>query len=91
MRPEDLENFDALHRLLLVLNDPYAGGNNLAGLIHEIPVLEARLIRTARLKKGHLDVESIELALHVLGNRGLETELLQLLEDMTIAKAEQSG
>ncbi len=88
VQPSDLANFDALHDLLLALNDPYAAGGDLTQHIERIPLLRARLLRTARLKTGHLDMTELGRALAMLGNKGLEIELLQLLEDMTIAKAD---
>ncbi|OQX68890.1 MAG: hypothetical protein B6A08_07845 [Sorangiineae bacterium NIC37A_2] len=86
--PEDLKDLDKIHGLLRVLNDPLAGGMDLARWIEGIPRLKERLLRTARLRSGHLDLVALNSALSIVGNQGVETELLQLLEDMTIAKAE---
>jgi hypothetical protein len=88
---EDLGDFAQIHGLLTVLNDPLAAGQDLAEWVERIPKLKERLLRTARVKSGHLDLNSLGTALSILGNRGLEAELLQLLEDMTIAKAELEG
>jgi hypothetical protein len=85
---DDLKDFGEIHGLLSVLNDPMAAGRDLAGWIEKIPKLKERLLRTARVRSGHLDLGALGPALNILGNRGLEAELLQLLEDMTIAKAE---
>lgn len=86
--PDDLKDLDKIHGLLRVLNDPLAGGSDLARWIEGIPRLKERLLRTARLRSGHLDLAALGPALSIVGNQGVETELLQLLEDMTIAKAE---
>ncbi len=85
---EHLEDLGAIQELLLTLNDPYAAGLDLSRHIENIPLLRARLLRAARIKTGHLDLENLSAALMFLGNKGLEAELLQLLEDMTIAKFE---
>jgi hypothetical protein len=85
---EDLKDLGEIHGLLAVLNDPMAAGRDLAEWIEKIPKLKERLLRTARVRSGHLDLSALGPALNILGNRGLESELLQLLEDMTIAKAE---
>lgn len=89
--PDDLRDFGEIHGLLSVLNDPMAAGRDLANWIERIPKLKERLLRTARVKSGHLDLDALGPALNILGNRGLEAELLQLLEDMTIAKADLEG
>lgn len=89
--PAHLEDLGAIQDLLLTLNDPYAAGLDLSRHIENIPLLKARLVRAARIKTGHLDLESVSSALMFLGNKGLESELLQLLEDMTIAKFELAG
>jgi len=88
---EDLGDFAQIHGLLTVLNDPLAAGQDLAQWVERIPRLKERLLRTARLRTGHIDLDALGPALNILGNRGLEAELLQLLEDMTIAKAELEG
>jgi hypothetical protein len=85
---QDLDDLGEIHGLLAVLNDPMAAGRDLAEWIEKIPKLKERLLRTARVRSGHLDLTALGPALSILGNRGLESELLQLLEDMTIAKAE---
>ncbi len=85
---QHLECFSNLHALLLVFNDPYASGFDLAKHVEEIPILAARLVRSARIQTGHLDLTNINTALSFLGNKGLEGELLNLLEDMTVAKAD---
>lgn len=89
--PEHLGDLGAIQELLFTLNDPYAAGLDLTRHIERIPLLRARLLRAARIKTGHLDLENLASALLFLGNKGLEVELLQLLEDMTIAKFELAG
>lgn len=86
---EDLENLGEIHELLRVLNDPLAAGMDLAKHIERIPPLRERILRTARIRTGHLDMQDLRPALMLLGNQGVEAELLTLLEDLTIAKAER--
>lgn len=74
--------------LLHALNDPYAGGKNVGKLVAKIPVLAARLVDRALSQARKKEVYSIDQAINMIGNRGLETELLALLEDLTIKKAE---
>jgi hypothetical protein len=88
VRKEHLKDLGAIQDLLFTLNDPYAAGLDLSRHIENIPLLKARLLRAARIKTGHLDLDNLGSALMFLGNKGLEAELLQLLEDMTIAKFE---
>jgi hypothetical protein len=87
---EDLEDLDDIHGLLRVLNDPMAAGRDVGQYIEQIPRLKERILRSARLRSGHIDMKDLGPALVILGNKGLESELLQLLEDMTIAKAEMA-
>jgi hypothetical protein len=49
-------------------------------------VLSARIVRHARTRNRSID--SLGAALALIGNRGLETVLLQFLEDLTIFKGE---
>jgi hypothetical protein len=48
-------------------------------------------VRRARLKSISREVSSIEHALRVIGNKGTEQELLGVLEDLTVFKAENEG
>jgi hypothetical protein len=85
---EDLKSLGEIHALLRALNDAYAGGNRVGQLIGSIPVLSARIIRRARKRfpaKGNCTLAE---ALTLIGNIGLESELLQLLEDLTVMSAE---
>ncbi len=88
VRPEDLKRLDQVKELLRVLNDPYAGPAKLLDTVNHIPVFAARCRREAALHRPRNEVENIERALHVLGTRGIEKVLLELLEDLTILHAE---
>lgn len=85
---EHLESFDSLHALLQTFHDPLAAGSRLQKHVVAIPVLERRLLRTARITTGQLELADVGVALSLLGNKVLEQELLQLLEDMTELKAD---
>lgn len=88
IKPDDLKRLSQVQELLTLLNDPYIGPYKLADCIEGLPVLAARCRREAALHRPRNEVESIERALNVLGNRGIEKVLLELLEDMTIFKSE---
>src|SRR6185369_3242664 len=88
VRPEDLEELPKIHALLKALNDPMA---NIARLVGDVRVLTARCVRRARLKALRKDVPSVAYALAVIGNKGTEQELLGVLEDLTVLKAELEG
>jgi len=88
VRAEDLGELDQIHALLKALNDPMA---NVAKLVGAVRVLSARCVRRARLKSISREISSIEQALRVIGNKGTEQELLGVLEDLTILKAETEG
>lgn len=85
---EDLKRLGQVSELLTLLNDPYIGPFKLTDCIEGLPVLAARCKREAALHRPKSEVEQIERALNVLGNRGVEKVLLELLEDMTILKSE---
>lgn len=85
---EDLKRLDQVSELLTLLNDPYIGPYKLKDCIEKLPVLATRCRREAALHRPKSEVEQIERALNVLGNRGIEKVLLELLEDMTILKSE---
>ncbi len=88
IRPADLQRLDLVKELLGLLNDPYVGPYKLAETITHIPVFAARCRREAALYRPRSEVEDIERALNVIGNRGIEKVLLELLEDMTILKSD---
>jgi hypothetical protein len=50
------------------------------------PVLTARVLRAARARSTSID--SLNAALQLIGNRGLEKVLLEFLEDLTSLKAD---
>jgi hypothetical protein len=85
---DDLKRLGQVSELLSLLNDPYIGPFKLTDCIEKMPVLAARCRREAALVRPKNEVEHIERALNVLGNRGVEKVLLELLEDMTILKSE---
>lgn len=88
VRSADLGTLEHVHRLLSALNDKYAGSFQTEDLVDKIPVLKARCIRRALERSPRIDGMTLAQALALIGNRGLETELLGVLEDMTCLKAE---
>jgi hypothetical protein len=88
VRAEDLSEIEKIHALLRALNDPMA---NVARLVGAVRVLSARCVRRARLKSISREISSVEQALRVIGNKGTEQELLGVLEDLTVFKAENEG
>jgi len=88
VRREDLDELPKIHALLKALNDPMA---NTARLVGDVRVLSARCIRRARLKAMKRELPSVAYALQVIGNKGTEQELLNVLEDLTVFKAELEG
>jgi hypothetical protein len=85
---EDLKSLGDIHALLRALNDAYAGGARVGDLVSKLPVLQARCLRRA-IKRNPAKVHcTLPEALTLIGNIGLESELLQLLEDLTVLSAE---
>jgi hypothetical protein len=84
--PEHLGELEKIHDLLRELNDPYAAGRSVGALIAKIPILAARCVHRAQSRSSKIEVQSLTQALSLIGNRGLEAELLDLLEDLTVAK-----
>ncbi len=82
---EDLALLPAIHELLFALDDPGAALARVEGTAQKLPPLAARVIERAQRSAGQLDLRA---ALGRIGNRGLEAVLLELLEDMTILKAD---
>jgi HD-like signal output (HDOD) protein len=87
----DLKRLDLVRELLQLLNDPYVGPMKLSETITHIPVFAARCRREAALYRPRSEVDSIERALNVIGNRGIEKVLFELLEDLTILKSDLEG
>ena len=83
---DDLQHLHRLHDLLAALNDPYVSRRKIEMLASFSKVLSARILRHARARQRSID--SLGAALTLIGNRGLETVLLQFLEDLTIFKGE---
>jgi HD-like signal output (HDOD) protein len=83
-----LSELPKIMELLHTLNDPLAGGKNVGKLVSKIPVLAARLVDRALSQSRKKEIYSVDQAINMVGNRGLETELMSLLEDLTIKKSE---
>ena len=90
MRPEDLQHLAFIHETLSVLNDECAGAPAIARCIEKLPPLRARLTRRFRALHAHTfrrPPPIVEQLAH-LGNRELEGVLLELLEDLTVLRAD---
>jgi hypothetical protein len=85
--PADLECLDAVRSLLSALNNAYVSTRQIHALILDIPVLAARCVRRLGAKQA-VTPDLLEKALTSIGNLGLETELLGLLEDLTTCRAD---
>lgn len=83
---EDLQHLKGIHDLLGALNDPYVSRRKIEMLASYSKVLSARVVRHARARQR--SIASLGAALTLIGNRGLETVLLQFLEDLTIYKGD---
>jgi hypothetical protein len=88
VKPEDLKRLNLVRELLQLLNDPYVGPMKLAETVAHIPVFAARCKKEAALFRPRAEVEQIERALNVIGTRGIEKVLLELLEDLTVLKSD---
>jgi hypothetical protein len=88
---EDLKVLDQIHALLRALNDAYAGGARVGQLVGNVPVLAARILRRARKRNPAKANCTLPEAMTLIGNIGLESELLQLLEDLTVLSSEVSA
>ncbi len=86
VEPSDLEKLPLLHEILSLLADPAVSADQLGRVADRLPVLANRLKEAARgLKRSRRTAgESIV----VLGNRGFEAILLELLEDLTVLRAD---
>ena len=89
LTPEALKHLGALHQLLLALNDALVSRSKLQMLTASIPVLAARVVHQAKARWPSID--SLSEALQRIGNRGLEKNLLEFLEDLTVYKADHEA
>jgi hypothetical protein len=88
VKPQHLKELGKIQELLKALNDPYAAGQRVDRLVENIPILAARCLHRAISRSSKVQISSLDHAIRLIGNRGLEAELLGLLEDLTIAKSE---
>jgi hypothetical protein len=84
----DLQCIGQLSALLSTLNDPRAGADALARHVTAIPVLQARI--SARFARDYPNRKKhgIGQQIALLGNRVLESILLELLEDVITLHSE---
>lgn len=87
--PADLAHIDDFLKLLRALDDPLVSTEHLCAHVVAIPVLATRCIH--RASSARCPIQSLGPALGRIGNHGLETVLLEVLEDLTILKAELEG
>ena len=87
VQPKHLKDLDKIHELLRALNDPYAAGKNIGNLVGKIPILVARCVHRAASRSSKIEINSIDHAITLIGNRGLESVLFDLLEDLTMLKS----
>jgi len=85
---DDLHSLEPVRRLLSALNDPYVSTTQIEQLVDEVRVLKARCIRRAVHSSELEHTPALNEALGLIGNKGLESELLTVLEDLTILSAE---
>ena len=86
VQEKHLDELDKIHELLRALNDPYAS-KNIGTLVGKIRILALRCIRRASSRSSKAQVNSLDHAITLIGNRGLESELFDLLEDLTMLKS----
>ncbi len=84
----DLQSLEPVRSLLTALNNPYVSTTRIEQLVEQIRVLRARCVRRAMQASDAELVPSLSEALGLIGNKGLEAELLVVLEDLTILSAE---
>jgi hypothetical protein len=84
----DIERLDIIHALLSELNDPRASAVTLAPFIDAFPPLRARIGRAFELRRPNSRATNIAAQIVCLGNREVEMVLLELLEDLTMLRAE---
>jgi hypothetical protein len=86
--PADIERLDVIHALLAELNDPRASAVTIAPFIAAFPPLRARIARTFEMRRPNSHGTSIASQIVCLGNREVEAVLLELLEDLTMLRAD---
>jgi hypothetical protein len=86
VQAKHLKDLDKIHELLRALNDPYAS-KNIGALVTRIPILAARCVAKAASRSTKIEINSLDHAITLIGNRGLETVLFDLLEDLTMFKS----
>jgi hypothetical protein len=86
VQAKHLKELDKIHELLRALNDPYAS-KNIGTLVGKIQILAARCVHRATSRSSKIEINSLEHAITLIGNRGLESELFDLLEDLTVLKS----
>jgi len=87
VQPKHLKDLDKIHALLSALNDPMAAGKNVGKLVSSIPILAARCVAKAASRSSKIQINSLDHAITLIGNRGLESELFDLLEDLTVMQS----
>lgn len=86
VQAKHLKDLDRIHELLRALNDPYAS-KNIGSLVSKIPILAARCVAKAASRSTKIEISSLDHAITLIGNRGLESVLFDLLEDLTMFKS----
>lgn len=86
VQAKHLKDLDKIHELLRALNDPYAS-KNIGTLVGKIQILAQRCIHRASSRSSKIEVNSLDHAINLIGNRGLESVLFDLLEDLTMLKS----
>ena len=86
VQAKHLKDLEKIHELLRALNDPYAS-KNIGVLVTRIPILAARCIAKAASRSSKIEINSLDHAITLIGNRGLESALFDLLEDLTLFKS----
>jgi len=84
----DLQRIEQISALLAALNDPRAGADLLARHVRTIPVLRARIAHRFAERATGRTSEDVGPQIALLGNRVLESILLELLEDIVTLASE---
>lgn len=86
--PADIDRLDVIHALLSELNDPRASAATIAPFVDRFPPLRARIARAFATRRPNSRAASTAAELVALGNREVEAVLLELLEDLTVLRAD---